>query len=752
MTLLVPRRHGWRRASALALLLFVLVSLLSAVPLFHEWELRLGDTYFNLAPRAAAPGKVALVLIDDNSLRQYGRWPWSRSLLASIVQKLHGAGAGTIGLDILLAEPQAPAADEALRQALANAHGAVIVDKIGQWRDGPHWIEPLPAFSGVAGVGHAQAVLDLDGICRRFPPRELSLDGARFAFALEVARRYAPDQTARFLAAYDLPSTESAGPITTAKPILVPIAFRRDRFVRISAATVLDGGDLSAVRGRVVLVGFGPTEIGDRISTPLSGELPTPGVEVHAQILESVLEGRRLREPGWWLNSLFLLALCAVVASAARRFLGWRAVAAFAGIALAVYGLGFLALTAGSFTFPAGACLMAVVLGPMLAYSADLLVIERSVNRQLTDLHGWLEAKRGMPRRPESTDLFWRLDLLHQLQVELGSAYELHQTLMESTADLVAPFDVQGQLILKNRAFVDAFGDALRVDLPGLRAQLGLAPDAAEGEAEVSGELYAVHIVPLPPTTLSPGGGSIVRMASLHTRVERDRARAEALGFVTHELRTPLVAIQGFAELMMEHPQAASSADAPRTIYQESRRLLELINSYLDVLRLDAGARPLRLETVSMAQLARKVHDLLQPLATAAEMRLVLNIQDEAPVEGDAALLSGAVLNLVSNAIKYARPGTVIRIDCARANGEATLAVRNTGEPIAAEALPRLFDPFYRGTEAEKQAGTGLGLAFVQRILEKHGGTVRAVSAGAEVVFEIRLPLLAAVTAGKSTS
>lgn len=747
-----PRRQGWRRASALALLLFVLVTLLSIVPLFHEWELRLGDTYFNLAPRAPAPNKVVLVLIDDPSLRQYGRWPWSRSLLASVVQKLHDAGAGTIGLDILLAETQAPAADESLRQALATAHGAVIVDKIGQWRDGPHWIEPLAAFSDVAGVGHAQAVLDLDGICRRFPPRELSPDGARSAFAIEVARRFAPEQAARFLAAYDLPAAEASGPIATAKPILVPIAFRRDRFVRLSAATVLDGGDISAVRGKPVLIGFGPTEIGDRISTPLSGELPTPGVEVHAQILESILDGRRLHEPRWWLNSLFLLAICAVVAAAARRFVGWSAVAAFAGVAVGVYALGYAALVFGGFIFPAGSCLMAVVIGPMLAYSADLLVIERSVNRQLTDLHGWLEAQKGMPRRPESKDLFWRLDLLHQLQVELGSAYELHQTLLESTADLVALFDVQGQLILKNRAFADVFGDALRVDLGGLRERLGLAPGAVEGESEVKDELYAVHIAPLPPTTLSPGGGSIVRMASLHTRVERDRARAEALGFVTHELRTPLVAIQGFAELMMAYPQSPGSVEAPRTIYQEARRLLEMINSYLDVLRLDAGARPLRLETVSLAQLARKVHDLLQPLAAAAQMRLLLQVQDEAVVEGDAALLSGAVLNLVSNAIKYARPGTEIRIDCARSNGDATLSVRNIGEPIAADALPRLFDPFYRGTQAQNQAGTGLGLAFVQRILEKHGGTVRATSAGPEIVFEIRLPLTAAVAAGKATS
>ncbi len=99
--------------------------------------------------------------------------------------------------------------------------------------------------------------------------------------------------------------------------------------------------------------------------------------------------------------------------------------------------------------------------------------------------------------------------------------------------------------------------------------------------------------MPLPPTRLSPGGGTVVTFTNLQTRVERDRARSEALAFITHELRTPLASIQGFADLLIRYPGSPDCEGAPDTILSDSKRLLALIHSYLDVLRLDAVAKPL---------------------------------------------------------------------------------------------------------------------------------------------------------------
>jgi len=342
-------------------------------------------------------------------------------------------------------------------------------------------------------------------------------------------------------------------------------------------------------------------------------------------------------------------------------------------------------------------------------------------------------------------------ELLQQLQTELGSLYELHKTLLESTQDLVAIFDEQGKLLLKNHAFAKAyhlFPDA-SLSLEQARTQWIASDDAPlthresveEGEVSLDGELYSVRVAPLPPTRLSPKGGTILTLTNLRTRVERDRARAEALGFITHELRTPLASIQGFAELMMSYPESPLCVGAPDTIFRESKRLLALISSYLDVLRLDAGAKSVASSAIDLEAAVRQVFDILQPLANAAGMQLILENEENISVMGDAPLIGGAILNLVSNAIKYGKPQSDIRVRCFRENEEVIISVHNLGEPISPDEIARLFDPYYRASNTAKgTTGWGLGLAFVKRIAEKHGGSVRAESEPAGTQFEIRLP------------
>jgi signal transduction histidine kinase len=99
-------------------------------------------------------------------------------------------------------------------------------------------------------------------------------------------------------------------------------------------------------------------------------------------------------------------------------------------------------------------------------------------------------------------------------------------------------------------------------------------------------------------------------------------------------------------------------------------------------------------------------------------------------------------LNLVSNAIKYGQPGGDILVRCIRDDNEVIISVHNEGKPVASEDLARVFDPFFRASNSEGgKTGWGLGLAFVKRIAEKHGGSVRAESQPSGMQFEIRLPV-----------
>lgn len=742
--------QSWKRVLGFSGALFLLVAALSSIPVIRDFEARLSDTYFRITP-PHGHSRIVLILIDDESLRQYGRWPWSRVLLAKILRNLHQAGARVVGIDILFSEPQSPEADQALREALQENGRAVIVDRIGSYPDGPQWIEPLPQFSQAAiAVGHTQAVLDVDSVCRSFPPRELTINGSRWAFAIEVARRTDPKATDVFLASYGVPSSEDNASVSMAKPTLVPIAYRRDRFDSISARTVLEGGDLSVVRNRPVLLGFGSGETTDRLTTPLTKEFPTSGIEVHAQILDGILSGRRLRESPWWVTGLVLSCTCVLVVLSFRRWRGWSAVPIFVFLAVAFYAIGWLAFVA-SFLLPAGAMMLASAAGPLLVYTGDFVVVERSLGRQLREVRSWLASQPKSDLEANSSDLSWKLTLLQKLQTELGSLYELHRTLLESTQDLVAIFNERGELLLENQALAalcpaDGSGALTLQQLqsrwkPSDDAPLTDRGQGREGEVYLGGELYSARVVPLPPTSISPRGGTIVTLSSLRARAERDRARSEALGFITHELRTPLSSIQGFAQLMMQYPDSEDCEQAPETIYWESKRLLALINSYLDVLRLDAGAKSLANDVLDVEQLVQRVFDILRPLAAAARMRLIVESSEPITLVADAALLQGAVLNLVSNAIKYGKPDSDIRVVCSRGAKEVTIGVHNLGAPIPPESLAHLFDAYYRAPSVEKsKAGWGLGLAFVKRIAEKHGGSIRAESLPTGNFFEVHLP------------
>ena len=128
-----PGRRGWVQMLGLSVLLFATVAIVSTIPLIRDWRSRLADTFFRLSPSPRQKSDVVVVTVDDDSLQLYGRWPWSRALLAKLTNKLTSAGASVVGLDILLSEPQSTDADQALKNAL-QAGRVVIVDKIASYR------------------------------------------------------------------------------------------------------------------------------------------------------------------------------------------------------------------------------------------------------------------------------------------------------------------------------------------------------------------------------------------------------------------------------------------------------------------------------------------------------------------------------------------------------------------------------------------------------------------------------------------
>jgi signal transduction histidine kinase len=192
---------------------------------------------------------------------------------------------------------------------------------------------------------------------------------------------------------------------------------------------------------------------------------------------------------------------------------------------------------------------------------------------------------------------------------------------------------------------------------------------------------------------------------------------------------------------MMEFPASPHCAKAPETIFRESKRQLALVHSYLDVLRLDAGAQVPVFEAIEVARLVHQVFDILRPIAAASGMTLTW-LGSNAKVFGDQDLLHGAILNIISNAIKYGDKGTEISVGCAPQEDDLAIWVHNFGPPVDRHDLPSLFTSYYRAaSDGSRAPGWGLGLAFVKRIAQKHGGSVRVESSEQGTTFTIRFPV-----------
>lgn len=235
-----------------------------------------------------------------------------------------------------------------------------------------------------------------------------------------------------------------------------------------------------------------------------------------------------------------------------------------------------------------------------------------------------------------------------------------------------------------------------------------------------------------------------------------DRAKDEFLAMVSHELRTPLSGVFGWARMLqsttMEEPERQR---ALASIVRNASAQIRLIEDLLDVSRMVSGGMRLDLERVDLRSVIEAALEAVRPTAAAKSLQLVTDL-DGAPatVLGAADRLQQVVWNVVMNAVKFTPRHGRVEVRLRRDEMEAELVVADSGEGIAADVLPHVFDRFRQEDSASTRAhtGLGLGLALVRHIVDLHGGAVTAESPGKGkgATFTVRLPL-APEDAGDST-
>jgi signal transduction histidine kinase len=228
---------------------------------------------------------------------------------------------------------------------------------------------------------------------------------------------------------------------------------------------------------------------------------------------------------------------------------------------------------------------------------------------------------------------------------------------------------------------------------------------------------------------------------------EQEQLRRNMVGDVAHELRTPLTNLRGYLEAVRDGLIAPDSALVDN-LYEETMLLTRLVSDLHELAQAEAGQLTLVRSPASVEEMVEQAVAILRPQADAKGVALAVDTARDLPeVSIDRERIGQVLRNLLNNALAHTPPGGRIEVSAMREDGAVSVAVRDTGEGIAVEHLPHVFDRFYRAdrSRARNTGGYGLGLAIVKQLVQAHGGTITVESRpGHGSVFRFNLPLAGA--------
>jgi two-component system, OmpR family, phosphate regulon sensor histidine kinase PhoR len=312
--------------------------------------------------------------------------------------------------------------------------------------------------------------------------------------------------------------------------------------------------------------------------------------------------------------------------------------------------------------------------------------------------------------------------------------------ILESLDEAIAAVDNRGEVVRMNEAARRLFATTASLPFPATELALGPAlrnalTGAMRGtpsvlvETTVGDRIVALTARPL------PAGGAVLAVLDLTERRRLETVRRDFVANVSHELKTPLTVIGGFAETLRD-PQLQES-DRQRFIdllLGNTQRMQRIVDDLLDLSRYESGAWAPKPVDIDLVAVVTEVFSLARGNAAAKKLALIVAVEPDArTVQFDPTAMRQVLSNLIENAIRYTASGSVT-VSSKRSGGGVVIAVRDTGVGIAGEHLNRIFERFYRADPSRSRAdgGTGLGLAIVRHLVEAHGGRVSAESAPGE--------------------
>lgn len=764
--------------------LAVLAFLVPERQLLWRLEHTVYDAALTMWGRKPDPG-IVIVAIDDAGLQQIGPWPWRRAVHATVINRLTDAGAKAVFIDITMDQPDPvdPAGDQALANAIRRNGRVILPVRFGTRSQGdrevPQIVQPYDLFRvPVRALGHIYTSVDPDGVVRD-TDLVAGLGETRYRHAMIEMLQAGGEATAieAVLKGID-PTPGSIDRFFYEGRYRIPYLGQAGSFPAVPYTVVLAGSlPADALRGKYVLIGSTAQNLLDHFTTPRSDENRRlmPGVEIHANILMGLREGVNLRVFSRTQTALLAAALVIGLMLIYLRVSARTALLVTLGIAFTVLVGAMLLFRGAQVWIQPSYMLVPLLLAYPLWSWRRLEATQRYLDDELGRLTSEPEflpmaqaASTGVPGMAAIDQVERRIEDVRAAADRLRNLKRFVTDCLEQLPDGALVTDVAGKVVLAtDRAamYLEAespnalvgkristlFEELIRTDGESWTRQLDPAFSRAETvytEARKGDKRDLLVRAGPVYNARAQQAGVIVGLTDITALRNAERRKEEILRIMTHDMRSPQASILTLLDLHENEPDAMPVEQIMTRIARYARRTLSMADGFLKIAKAEALARE-RLPEVDLSAIVGEAVDEVWPQAKTKSIRFQRKITvDDLMMRGDRDLLTRATINMLTNAVKYSPPNTVVEVTANRDGDQAFVEIRDQGYGIAAEDLPKLFGKFVRvGTSSRTEDGVGLGLAMVKAVVESHGGTIKVESSTEPptrgTAFRLRFPLTA---------
>lgn len=656
---------------------------------------------------------VLLVEIDDKALAEQGNWPWDRGRHAALIEALAEQRPDVIAVDILFMDAVSGDGDVALGDAIARA-GNVVLPHSFAFEDGTTdlTVPDLPIAtiaSESAALGHVAVIPDSDGIVRRFEPRR-SLDGQAYPHLALQAAQLSVGQGVELP---DFPADEAIAPYAG-----------EGGFQSVSAADVMTGNVPEGFfGGRVVLVGATAQGLGDRYAVPAYAGRILSGMEIQANFVDGLLGGNLIGEA-----SLAQILIPQILAVLLLFLIFWRlpprmALTGSIGLIALLIVVTLLGVLSLDLWIPTGGGILAIIVAYPLWGWRRLATVSNFLEREAKALSLVDESRRD--HSGSGFDVVARqVAEMKGLTREIARSLKAIRSILDASPDPMIVLGADELVAMSNEAAERTF--SWEVDGPSAPLSTWFLSAGArlnEDRNELvmgDGRVFLVASADLD----SDVGSRIIALRDISQIKANERQRQEMLEFLSHDMRSPQVAIIG---LVGTAGRDLKPEERLSRISNHARRTLKLTDDFVQIARLRNEG--LQIADTEVGSLVFEAADRAFPLARNKSISINTHMPDDPCFAFvDAEALSRVLDNLIGNAIKFSPAEAPIELSLQLGEGDTfSIRLSDKGQGLPPE---RLVDPFARFGANDPRAGpsAGLGLAYVKQVIDQHGGAIEVHS------------------------